>query len=426
MDNEFLPGVSNQTVLSPDTLEKLANQYGSSFYLFNKDTFVQNLNIFQAAFQKYYSNVKLGYSYKTNYMPFICQIARKEGALAEVVSGLEYELALKNGCKGNEIIFNGPLKEKNELVRAFDNGSIIHFDSYEEIKILKSYLKDNPDRTVRCALRCNFDIGEKNISRFGFDAESDEAENVYKELFALEGCSPIGIHCHFSTNHRSLKSFKIRSSKLIKLAKKIFKYRKLNYIDIGGGFFGEMPKNIKATFPYNIPSLEDYGKAVGQVIYNGFPGEKVTLILEPGASVVANTMSFICRVASVKNVKSTPVLTLTGGIHNIRPTAMGSDKRKIPFRVIKTTSKNNEISNALIGGYTCMETDIIDSSYSGNLSVGDYLTFDCVGAYNIVFKPPFIKEAPPIIMYWQEEGNTLYKLVRRRETLDDIFSSFKF
>ena len=73
-----------------------------------------------------------------------------------------------------------------------------------------------------------------------------------------------------------------------------------------------------------------------------------------------------------------------------------------------------------------METDIISESYSGDISVGDYLLFDNMGAYNIVFKPPFIKEAPPIIMFDKQNDDLKFKLVRKRETLDDIFSSYIF
>src|SRR5699024_3520829 len=134
-------------------LNSLTKEFGSSFYLFNKDLFIRNLRNFRSSFQKSYSNVSLGYSYKTNYLPAACKIAKKEGVLAEVVSGLEYRLALALGYQGSQIIFNGPLKQKDELFQAFHNNSIVHFDSYEEIKILKSYLKTHSYQTVRYDLR---------------------------------------------------------------------------------------------------------------------------------------------------------------------------------------------------------------------------------------------------------------------------------
>lgn len=414
---------NQQIIPSAELLNKLTTKFGSSFYLFNKKLFINNLLDFREAFIKEYPNVKIGYSFKTNYLPAACQLARKEDAIAEVVSGMEYQLALKTGYKGEDIIFNGPLKEKNELLMAFKNNSLIHFDSYEEIKILKDYLSSNPDHSVRCALRCNFDIGETNISRFGFDAENGEAEMVYEELFAIDGCQPIGIHCHFSTRHRSLESYEIRTRKLIKLAKKVFKNHPIEYIDIGGGFFGQMPKNLQKWFPFKIPSFEEYGKVIGQLMNQQFPNQNVTLILEPGTSIVANTMNFVCQVASIKKIQAKTVVTLTGGRHNVRPTGT---KGNIPFRVIKKSEPHKVLKDALIGGYTCMETDIINESFEGDLSVGDYLLFDNMGAYNIVFKPPFIKEAPPILMFEEKNEDLLFKVVRKCETVENLFAAYLF
>jgi len=404
-------------------LNSLTKEFGSSFYLFNKDLFIRNLRNFRSSFQKSYSNVSLGYSYKTNYLPAACKIAKKEGVLAEVVSGLEYRLALALGYQGSQIIFNGPLKQKDELFQAFHNNSIVHFDSYEEIKILKSYLKTHSDQTVRCALRCNFDIGEDQISRFGFDAEGGEAQNVYEELFSIKGCNPLGIHCHFSTNHRSLESYKRRTSKLIALSKEIFEGHQLSYIDIGGGFFGEMPDGIKELFSFDVPSYEEYGQIIGEMMLNNFPNENVSLILEPGASVIANTMCLVCQVASIKKVQGRDIVTLSGGIHNVRPTGTSGN---IPFRTVKATEEKRLLKNALIGGYTCMETDIIAEEFNGDLNIGDYLIFDNMGAYNIVFKPPFIKEAPPILQVEKKNSENVFSLVREMESLQQIFSSYIF
>lgn len=402
-------------------LSELSSQFGSAFYLFSEDVFAANLREFQSAFETYYPNVKLGYSYKTNYIPKVCKIAKKHGAYAEVVSGMEYDLALKIGYDGRQIIFNGPLKEKKELYRSFDYDSIIHFDSYKEIELLIKYLKENPDRIVRCALRCNFDIGESNRSRFGFDVNSGEVESVYEELFSLEGCQPIGIHGHFSTKHRSLESYKRRTISLIKLSKKIFKNHHLQYIDIGGGFFGDMPDEVKGLFDYDVPTYEEYGKAVGELMASHFPNKNVSLILEPGASVVANTMKFICQVYSIKKIEDRSIVTLTGGIHNVRPTGSGSD---IPFRVIENSEDSIELEDAVIGGYTCMETDLISENFTGRLNVGDFLVFDNMGAYNLVFKPPFIKQTPAVLNHSSNDPEI--KVIKKEESIDDLFMTYIF
>jgi len=414
--------LSNFTIKEAKKLEK---SFGDSYYLFNSDQFSRNIDRFKISFEKFYSNIQLGYSYKTNYLPAVCKIAKEKGALAEVVSGLEYNLALKIGYDGEDIIFNGPVKTKEELFFAFKKNSIIHFDSYEEILVLKEYLNQNINAKVRCALRCNFDIGEETRSRFGFDIENNEALEVYQELFSLKGCEPIGIHCHFSTKNRSLESYKIRTKKLLEFALRVFNKNDLHYVDIGGGFFGELNDSNKHLFSCETPDFMEYGKCIGQLMQKEFSNQKVKLILEPGVALVANTMQFICKVISKKSINSTCIFTLSGGMHNVRPTGMGSDSN-IHFETL-SCNHNEFVENAVIGGYTCMETDVINSNFSGKLRVGDFILFHNMGAYNIVFKPPFIKESPPIIARSVDGSNAiLYELVRNRETISDMFKSYIF
>src|SRR6056297_1896221 len=411
--------------ITPALLEKLHSQYGPSFYLFVKNKFESNLEKFKFELDEIYPNVKIAYSVKTNYMPAVCKLARQFGAFAEVVSGLEYEVVKKVGFKGDEIIFNGPVKEKEELWEAFEDGAIVQFDSYEEIKILKNFINKFPEKKVRCALRCTFDIGESEISRFGFDVDSGEAESVYHELFMIDGCEPVGIHCHFNTSHRSLDSFYKRTKRLIETANLIFKERKPEYINIGGGFFGELSHRFKKLFPNNIPSNKEYGEVIGSLMKNNYPDCDVCLIAEPGVSVVADTMIYICRVYSIKHIASKPVITLTGSIHNIRP---NPSDREVPFRIIKGSNHNQKVVDGIIGGYTCLESDLITSSFTGEISVGDYLIFENTGAYNLVLKPPFIKGSPPIIMtdVNSSTGNIDYEVVKIRESASMMLASYKY
>nr|MZG79422.1 decarboxylase [Photobacterium lucens] len=58
--------------------------------------------------------------------------------------------------------------------------------------------------------------------------------------------------------------------------------------------------------------------------------------------------------------------------------------------------------------------------YTGRLFQGDFLIFNNVGSYSIVFKPPFILPNVPII---ELTGNSV-ELIKRQETVDDIFETF--
>ena len=70
---------------------------------------------------------------KTNPLPWILDIAKREGCLAEVVSDEEYALALAAGYTAGEIVFNGPIKSRDCFRYALTEGSIVNVDSWREI-----------------------------------------------------------------------------------------------------------------------------------------------------------------------------------------------------------------------------------------------------------------------------------------------------
>ena len=74
-------------------------------------------------------------------------------------------------------------------------------------------------------------------------------------------------------------------------------------------------------------------------------------------------------------------------------------------------------------GYTCLEQDVFYSGYSGYLSIGDHVVFHNVGGYSNVLKPPFIR--PNCAMISARPDGSM-KLIKRRETPEDIFGTYVF
>ena len=65
---------------------------------------------FYESLSKRFRHCCIGYSVKTNSLPYAIAKAKKCGCFAEVVSDDELDLALACGYNHNEIIFNGPMK----------------------------------------------------------------------------------------------------------------------------------------------------------------------------------------------------------------------------------------------------------------------------------------------------------------------------
>ena len=70
-----------------------------------------------------------------------------------------------------------------------------------------------------------------------------------------------------------------------------------------------------------------------------------------------------------------------------------------------------------------MEKDYLLTEITDVLpETGDFVKIDNVGAYTVVFTPPFINAAPPILIKSGKE----YKAIRKRQTLKDIFDNYSF
>lgn len=403
-------------------INRLEEKYGSSFYFLDTDKLKNNYHRLNHAFKSRYENFIIGYSYKTNYIPYLCKELSKLGAYAEVVSRLEYDLAIYLGENPKRIIFNGPLKSKEDIFLALQNESIVNIDSLYEIEYVKEFARNHPNIVVSIGIRVNFDISEDGksilqegyeVSRFGICVENGTFHHAISELKEEANIRITGLHGHFSTRKRTVESYRRKTKVLCQLAKQYID-ESLEFIDIGGGIYGELPK----SFQIDAPSFDDYAEAICAVMNKEFAhlDKKPVLILEPGVAMVANTMSFVSKVIELKNINGQHFVLVNGSVHNIKPTM---HKNNLPMRMVTAKQNKRESQNYHVVGYTCMEKDYLAHEVCEELpEIGDYLFFENVGAYTIVFNPPFIKERPPILAIDQ---NRIF-VVRKKETFSQFFN----
>lgn len=403
-------------------MTKLEEEYGSSFYLLNLEKLRENYRKINYAFQSRYNKFIIGYSYKTNYLPYLCKELSKLGAYAEVVSRLEYDLAIKIGVEPNKIIFNGPLKTREDIFYALNNRSLINIDSYYEIEFVKNYCKENPREQVKIGLRLNFDISENGVSplveghevsRFGICVANFDFNNLMNELKNIHNLKIVGLHGHFSTSRRKVSSYSKIAKTLCDIAKEYS--LDVEYIDIGGGIFGEVPRSL---IDY-APTFDEYAEAVCTIMNQEYPreGKQPYLILEPGIAMVANTFSFVAKVIGVKTIRENHFVLVDGSVHNIKPTM---HKKNLPMRILRQNDeKSNEQKKFHVVGYTCLEKDYLARDLNEEIPViNDYMIFENVGAYTIVFNPQFIKERPAIVAH---DKNEMF-VVRKKETFEQFFN----
>jgi diaminopimelate decarboxylase len=414
-------------MLSHTKTRKIEAKYGASFYIFDETAFRKNYDDIVSAFGKRYEKFILAYSYKTNYIPYLCNIIKSKGGFAEVVSRLEYDLALKVGQKPNKIVFNGPVKRYEDIELALKNQSIVNLDSWSEIDHVDKYAKKNPNRKIEVGLRINIGLSDKSgrshiqehlkTGRFGFDPSDSNMRKVVSRLSNIGNVTVNSLHGHTSTTNRSVWCYRVITETLCRIATRFAPYT-VKYINIGGGIFGYIPPQMRWA---KTPSFDDYAKAVCKVLKTNkwAQQQKPFLMLEPGIAMVANALSFVTKVISVKSIRGRVFVTVDGSAYNVKPTF---HKINQPYQIIRKISSKKRHTFSVVGS-TCMEKDYLLTEITDVLpNVGDFIKIDSVGAYTVVLTPPFINPAPAIVV----RKSDTFKLVRSKQTLNDMFKNYAF
>ena len=403
-----------------EKLKALEQRFGSPIYLFREEDFVKNYKEFVACFNKYYPKYQLAYSYKTNYTPAICKLVKSLGGYAEVVSDMEYSVARAVGYEPCQIVYNGPYKK--ELAKeSLLNGGIINVDNLEELKHICKIANENPAKNLGIGIRVNINIGQHFISRFGIDSDSSDLQKAFNIVAGVKNLEVVGLHCHVGQS-RTVEAWSNRATIMLALADKYFPNKAPKFIDMGSGMFARMEESLAKQFGDNIPTFEDYAKAVAVPFaehYKHLPqDEKPILMTEPGTTVINSYIDFIGKVESIKHIKGREFVVLNCSKDNLGDICK---MKKMPLQIVHVNPEQEMLNEAEFVGYTCLEHDVMYPDYKGSLGVGDYVIFGNVGGYSNVSKPPFIFWNCPMI--GEKADGTCY-VMKKGETFEDVFTTY--
>lgn len=396
-------------------IKKLQVEYGEAFYLLDSAQFRKNFAELKAAFNDIYPNWNIAYSYKTNYTPKLCKIVNELGGYAEVVSEMELEIAKRVGCKMDRVIWNGPIKNVPIMEQFLLDGGTINIDSIEELEQVKDIHNRHADKLINVGIRCNYDVNDGVVSRFGFDIDGAEFMEAVKFATTTKNVKFINFQCHFAK--RQIAYWPARAKGMVDLIDRLGIIPER--IDIGGGLFGKMADSLRAQFSCEIPDYEAYAKAAAQVFADYFADKDVKpeLLIEPGSAVVGDCMKFIGTVKTIKNVRGKWIATVLGSQKNISMTGINP-----PMEVIAMGGEQKEYKDLDFVGFTCIEGDVLYHNYTGKLAHQDVIVISNCGSYSLVMKPPFILPNFPVLDI--SEGKT--EVIKRAENFDDLFHTFNF
>lgn len=358
----------------------------------------------ETALKKNWKNGIIGYSFKTNNLPWIISFFKKKGFYAEVVSSDELELAIELGYTYDKIIFNGPVKQRSSFEKAIRGGSIVNVDSKRELRWLGEQETSTKEKAT-IGLRVNFCLedfcpGETQCGsedgRFGFSYECGELEKAIAFL-RQNGIKLKGLHLHCSSKTRSLHIYEA----IAKVASEIIDqyHLELEYVDIGGGYFGGMPGK---------PSFEEYFSAVHNILGKY---TDLNVIIEPGMSIIGAGIDYVTTVIDTKKTANNQFAILNGSRTHIDPFKR---KKAYSFDVVKCNECDASLkaeNETILCGFTCMEDDRFFSIKNQQLSIGDKVVFMKVGAYTMGLSPQFIEFHPPIYRFTDGELDIVRKKV---------------
>ncbi|MEG1745506.1 MAG: hypothetical protein RSB16_03275 [Raoultibacter sp.] len=414
-------------------------------FVFDEGQLRGNFTDFQNALTTHWSsNSIVAYSVKTNPLAWVLEVARRAGCWAEVVSDEEYDWALKCGYTPESIVFNGPIKGKSHFLAALAAGGVVNIDSERELAWLDEYAS-RETASVAVGLRVNIDLesfcpGETVTGaaggRFGFCFENGELDRALARVQAHgDRVRLSGLHLHVTTQSRSVGVYRVLASH----AARIVADHELNldYIDIGGGFFGGGSLNGGA--------YERYVEAIAEELSGVCDCASTMLIVEPGGAVVCTPGIYAGRVLDVKDTtvdrfvvtelsrinidhemkkESYVHSVLYAGntsqssvLENEPPAANDKEKGGSAFERPNVRDCAAGFSGRAIKprqvlcGYTCMESDrLCVLSDEPELQVGDLVIIHNAGAYSMSFTPEFFIQHPPAV--YSKDATGSYTLVR--------------
>lgn len=297
---------------------------------------------------------------------------------------------------GGNIVCNGPIKHEGWINKILSQSCYLNIDSKNELSLVENYASHHPSQIIKVGIRVNNDIEDifpnastagKNGSRFGFSYETGELELAIRKLQRIGNVKIAGLHLHISTNLRSLAVYQYIVNKFDEIVWK-YSLSDIEYLDAGGGFYGEVPGK---------PQWTDYISTIAhELSLKGYSPDKLKVIIEPGVSLLSGCFSYYTKVEDVKETARSHFVVLDGSRNHIDP-LMHKTIHSYFYTINQSEDTPKFDKPQILVGYTCLEYDTFFSlEQERKLKREDVIRFDKVGAYTLTFSPLFISWFPTV------------------------------
>ncbi|PWZ04212.1 putative diaminopimelate decarboxylase, chloroplastic [Zea mays] len=390
----------------------------SPFYLYSKPQILRNFAAYRDALQGLHSII--GYAVKANNNLPVLPVLRELGCGAVLVSGNELRLALQAGFDPARCIFNGNGKTLEDLKLAAESGVFVNVDSEFDLENIVRAARAT-GKKVPVLLRINPDVDPQvhpyvatgnKTSKFGIRNEKlqwflDSIKSYPNEI------KLVGVHCHLGSTITKVDIFRDAAVLMVNYVDEIRAQGfKLEYLNIGGGL-GIDYHHTDAV----LPTPMDLINTVRELVLS----QDLTLIIEPGRSLIANTCCFVNRVTGVKSNGTKNFIVVDGSMAElIRPSLYGAYQH---IELVSPPTPGAEVATFDIVGPVCESADFLGKDRElPTPDEGAGLVVHDAGAYCMSMASTYnLKLRPP--EYWVEADGSIVK-IRHGEKLDDYMKFF--
>lgn len=412
-------------------LDALLERYGSPLHVLDVERLDDNAAEFLSAPPGAEAGCEPYFSYKTNPVPAVLARLHARGIGAEVVSEYELWLALKLGVPPERIVFNGPGRSVESLNLAIAQGVLIQLNNREEAPLVAK---------LAHAQRAKARVGVRVVTpsgwtgQFGEPIASGAALACFHEVQRMPDLNLVAVHCHQGGEIATLAALRQVLEPVVGFLGQLRAELGFNpeIVDLGGSLASptvthltrqELALNrvfgadLLPRAPEDVLTIRSYLTHLVAAIADDARHAGIRcprIFVEPGRAMTGNAQLLLCRVMNLKaGAAGAPThAVLDAGInvaeplrsryHQIFPVAPAMGRPRAPYRLV---------------GPICTPMDVLYPSWDfPELQRGEALAIMDSGAYFVPFSTSFSYPQPGIVAL----GRTSERLVRRRETFDDL------
>ncbi|HKB26003.1 MAG TPA: diaminopimelate decarboxylase [Methylomirabilota bacterium] len=393
------------------SLRALAAEVGTPAYVYSKAALLEGYRAYDRAFAEVPHVVC--YSVKANSNLGVLGVLARAGAGADIVSGGELFRALRAGVPAKKIVFSSVGKTRDEMRAALEAGILLfNVESLSELRKLDAVARELGVRAP-VALRVNPDVDPQThpyiatglrASKFGIPHA--QALEAYAEAAGLKGVEVVGVDMHIGSQLTKVAPFADAVARIAALVKTLRERSiEVRLVDVGGGlgirYRAETPPSHAEYATVLLPPLRELG---------------VTVLLEPGRSIVGNAGVLVARVVDRKDTGEKKFVVIDAAMNDlIRPALYDSYHEIQPVNEARLGDPAEKVD---VVGPVCESGDFLAKDRDlARTEEGDLLAVMSAGAYGFAMASNY--NTRPRAVEVLVDGDR-YTIVRRRETYEDL------